>query len=216
MTESDKMFTYLKGKFDYFLEEEIIQEMSKVGVVKDVPADTILMEPGSPITMLPLVIEGSLKISRENENGEELLLYYLEGGETCAMTIQCCVRNKKSEIKAITLEDSKLLFVPIDYMQVWMSKYNSWREFVLGAYHLKMMELIETVDALAFMNLDQRLMKYLSDQAKLAGSLEINKTHQEIAEDLHSSRVVISRLLKSLENKGELKIGRNKVILRSI
>jgi CRP/FNR family transcriptional regulator len=106
--------------------------------------------------------------------------------------------------------------IPIKMMEVWLHKYKSWREYILQSYHTRMTELMETIDAITFMRLDERLLKYLTDQAKLLGSLEINHTHQQIAEDLHSSRVVISRLLKQLEIKKIITIQRNKIILKSI
>jgi CRP/FNR family transcriptional regulator len=160
------------------------------------------------------VIEGSIKISRENENGEELLLYYMEGGDTCAMSLQCCTRKVDSQIKATSMEPSLLLMFPSENMERWLDHYKSWRQFILNSYHSRMIELMESIDAIAFMNLDQRLLKYLSDQAKILGSLEINHTHQQVADDLHSSRVVISRLLKQLETKGEIQLLRNKIILK--
>jgi CRP/FNR family transcriptional regulator len=105
---------------------------------------------------------------------------------------------------------------PSEYMQLWMDKYRSWREYILQSYHTRMLELMETIDEIAFMRLDERLIKYLTDQAKLLGNLELHHTHQQIADDLHSSRVVISRLLKQLENKGAIQIRRNRIILNEI
>jgi CRP/FNR family transcriptional regulator len=176
----------------------------------------VILNVGDTMQMIPIVLRGSIKVSRENDAGEELLLYYIEGGDTCAMTLQCCVRHTASEIKATSMEDSLLLFIPVEMMENWMHKYKTWREYILQSYHTRLTELMETVDAIAFMRLDERLMKFLVDQAKLLGSLEINLTHQKIAEDLHSSRVVISRLLKQLEVKGKIKLLRNKIILASI
>jgi CRP/FNR family transcriptional regulator len=171
---------------------------------------------GDAMTSIPIILSGSIKISRENDNGDELLLYYIEGGDTCAMTLQCCVRQMKSEIRATSMEDSVLLMLPTEMMELWMHKYKSWREYILQSYHVRLTELMETIDAIAFMRLDERLLKYLTDQAKLLGSLEIHHTHQQIAEDLHSSRVVISRLLKQLEIKGVIILKRNKIVLSSI
>ena len=111
------------------------------------------------------------------------------------------------------MEPSLLLMFPAENMEHWMDQYKSWRQYILNSYHSRMIELMESIDAIAFMNLDQRLLKYLSDQAKILGSIEINHTHQQVADDLHSSRVVISRLLKQLETKGEIKLHRNKIIL---
>jgi len=161
-----------------------------------------------------LVLSGSIKVSRENSEGEELLLYYIEGGDTCAMTLQCCVRKTDSQIKATSMEPSLLLMFPVEKMEDWMNRFKGWREFILQSYHTRLTELMETIDAIAFMRLDERILKYLTDQAKLLGSIEIHHTHQQIADDLHSSRVVISRLLKGLENKGLIEIHRNKLILK--
>jgi CRP/FNR family transcriptional regulator len=207
---------YLHDALGYVLEEALIDEIIKVAQVKEVLADEIVLNVGDSMQFIPIVLEGSIKISRENDEGDELLLYYIEGGDTCAMTLQCCVRQTSSEIKATSMEDSLLLMIPVEMMETWMNKYKSWREFILQSYHTRLTELMETVDAIAFMRLDERLVKYLTDQAKLLGSLEIHHTHQQIAEDLHSSRVVISRLLKQLEIKGKIKIRRNKIILDSI
>ena len=200
----------------YMLEEPLLKEIIHVGQLREVAQDEVILNVGDRMQMIPIVMEGSIKVSRENDQGDELLLYYIEGGDTCAMTLQCCMRHSLSEVKATSMEDSLLLMIPLEMMESWMNKYRSWREFILQSYHSRLKELMETVDAIAFMKLDERLYKYLTDQAKLLGSLEINHTHQQIAEDLHSSRVVISRLLKQLENKGKIKLLRNKIILHSI
>jgi CRP/FNR family transcriptional regulator len=200
----------------YLLEEELIQEINRVGQIRTTTIDEILINVGDAMTSIPIILSGSIKISRENDNGDELLLYYIEGGDTCAMTLQCCVRQMKSEIRATSMEDSVLLMLPTEMMELWMHKFKSWREYILQSYHVRLTELMETIDAIAFMRLDERLLKYLTDQAKLLGSLEIHHTHQQIAEDLHSSRVVISRLLKQLEIRGTITLKRNKIVLNSI
>lgn len=200
----------------YILEEELIEEMSKIAKIRETVQDEIIIHVGDELRMIPIVVYGSIKVSRENPGGDELLLYYIEGGDTCAMTLQCCVRKTDSQIKATSMEPSLLLMFPSEYMQTWMEKYRSWREYILQSYHTRMLELIETIDEIAFMRLDERLLKYLTDQAKLLGTLELHHTHQEIADDLHSSRVVISRLLKQLETKGVIQIRRNRIILSKI
>ena len=200
----------------YILEEELIEEMSKIAKLRETVQDEIIIHVGDELRMIPIVVYGSIKVSRENPGGDELLLYYIEGGDTCAMTLQCCVRKTDSQIKATSMEPSLLLMFPSEYMQTWMDKYRSWREYILQSYHTRMLELMETIDEIAFMRLDERLLKYLTDQAKLLGTLELHHTHQEIADDLHSSRVVISRLLKQLETKGVIQIRRNRIILSEI
>lgn len=206
----------IRESLGYLLEEALIDEIIHVSQLREVELDEVILNVGDKMQMIPIVLRGSIKVSRENDNGDELLLYYIEGGDTCAMTLQCCVRHSASEIKATAMERSLLLMIPVEMMENWMQKFKSWREYILQSYHTRLTELMETVDAMAFMRLDERLMKFLVDQAKLLGSLEINLTHQQIAEDLHSSRVVISRLLKQLEIKGKIKLQRNKIILDSI
>ena len=198
----------------YILEEGLIDEMSDVARIREVATDEIIVHVGDELLMIPIVISGSIKVSREDESGNELLLYYIEGGDTCAMTLQCCVRKVDSQIKATAMESSLLLMFSVEKMEKWMDKYKSWREYIMSSYHSRLMELMETIDAMAFMRLDERLLKYLTDQVKLLGSLEITHTHQQIADDLHSSRVVISRLLKQLENKGIIQIFRNKIAVK--
>lgn len=200
----------------FFFEEELLNEILSVGSIQIFESNEIIIDVDQDIQFMPFILSGTLKVSREAEDGQELLLYYIESGETCAFTLQCCVRESRSEIRATTLEPTMILTIPISKLQEWMGKYSSWRKFILDSYHTRMTELIETIDAIAFLRLDQRLENYLKDQAKLKGSLEIIATHQQIAEDLHSSRVVISRLLKQMETKGLIKQHRNKILLTSI
>ncbi|MGB0915066.1 MAG: Crp/Fnr family transcriptional regulator [Crocinitomicaceae bacterium] len=214
MINAEEQKELIKERIGFLFDEELTNEFLNVGRLQSVKEGDQIISTGDEIVMMPFIIDGAIKVSRVNDDGEELLLYYIESGDTCAMTLQCCVRKTKSEIKAIALEDSKLLMIPIEYMEAWMNKYHSWRSFVLSSYHNRFQELMETVDAIAFMRLDERLDKYLKDQAKLLGTLEIHYTHQRIAEDLHSSRVVISRLLKQMEVKGLITLRRNNVILK--
>jgi CRP/FNR family transcriptional regulator len=215
MLKSENKLQLLQDHLGYVLEAGLIEEMAQVAKVRETATDEIVVNVGDHLQMIPIVIEGSIKISRENDNGEELLLYYIEGGDTCAMSLQCCTRKIDSQIKATSMEPSLLLMFPAEYMEHWLDQYKSWRQYILDSYHTRMLELMESIDAIAFMNLDQRLLKYLFDQAKILGSVEINLTHQKVADDLHSSRVVISRLLKQLEVKGEIKLLRNKIILNN-
>jgi CRP/FNR family transcriptional regulator len=214
MLSKEDKYKLIEGVLGYLLEPELITEMSEVARFRETVADEIVVHVGDQLKMIPIVISGSIKISREDNDGNELLLYYIEGGDTCAMTLQCCTSKSNSQIKATSMEPSVLFMFPAEMMEYWMDKYKSWREFIISSYHVRLMEIMETVDAIAFMKLDERLLKYLNDQAKLLGSLEIHHTHQQIADDLHSSRVVISRLLKQLENKGVIELHRNKIILQ--
>lgn len=198
----------------YLLEPELIDEMSEVARFRETIAEEVIVHVGDDLKMIPILVSGSIKISREDNAGNELLLYYIESGDTCAMTLQCCSNKSTSQIKATSMESSVMFMFPAQMMEYWMDKYKTWREYILTSYHVRLTEIMETVDAIAFLKLDERLLKYLNDQAKLLGTLEIHHTHQQIADDLHSSRVVISRLLKQLENKGIIEIHRNRINLQ--
>ena len=201
----------LSESYGYIFEEALIEEIVKVASYREFKADDYLIEIGDYIKTMPLLLNGAIKILREDENGDELLLYFLERGDTCAMTLTCCMGQSKSRIRAIAETDGALLMIPVEKMEDWLTKYKTWRNFVFDSYNVRLMEMLEAIDTLAFMNLDERLYKYLTDKAKVLGNTEINTTHQEIAYEMHTSRVVISRLLKALELKGTIKLHRNKI-----
>ena len=127
------------------------------------------------------------------------------------MTLSCCVGNTKSEIRAVAETDTKLIMLPVEKMAEWMHKYKSWQAFILQSYHSRMMEMLEAIDTIAFLKMDERLLKYLRDKAMVSHDDVLQVTHQEIAQDLHTSRVVVSRLLKTLENSGKIKLFRNRI-----
>jgi CRP/FNR family transcriptional regulator len=201
----------LTQSYGYIFEEALIDEIVKVATYKEFKADDYLIEIGDYIKTMPLLVNGAIKILREDENGDELLLYFLERGDTCAMTLTCCMGQAKSRIRAVAETDGSLLMIPVEKMEDWLTKYKTWRNFVFDSYNVRLMEMLEAIDTLAFMNLDERLYKYLTDKAKVIGNTEIQNTHQEIAYEMHTSRVVISRLLKALEIEGQIKLHRNKI-----
>ncbi|TLP80312.1 Crp/Fnr family transcriptional regulator [Maribacter sp. ACAM166] len=203
------MIQDLKAEYGKIFEEELINEIVQVGTFKEVPEGYKLMEIGDFIRGMPLLISGVIKILRDDEDGDELLLYYLEKGNTCSMTMACCMGDAKSEIRAIAETDAKLIMVPIQKMEEWTTKYKSWRNFVFNSYHVRLNELLSTLDSIAFQKMDERLIGYLKEKARVNQDDIIHNTHQEIAYDLHSSRVVISRLLKKLEQMEKIKLHRN-------
>lgn len=203
------MIQELKNNYGSLFEDALIHEILQVGTYKEVPAGFKMMEIGSYVKGMPLLVSGAIKIMREDKNGDELLLYYLEKGDTCSMTMTCCMGQTKSEIRAITETDTKLIMIPIQKMEIWTSKYKSWRSFVFESYHSRLNEVLHTIDSIAFDNMDQRLLNYLKEKARVTNDEIIRNTHQEIAYELHSSRVVISRLLKKLENMGKIELHRN-------
>ncbi len=207
------MIQELKDNYKDVFEEGLITEINQVATFKEIPENFKIIEIGDYIKSMPLLLSGVIKIFREDTNGDELLLYFLENGDTCAMTLSCCLGQSKSEIRAVTETPVKLLMIPIQKMEEWMSKYGSWRTFVLNSYHNRLNEVMETVDSIAFLKMDERLLKYLKDKARVTNNNNITTTHQEIAYELHTSRVVVSRLLKKLENMGKIKLSRNHILL---
>lgn len=197
--------------YHFIFEEALLEEISSVATYKEFKANDYLIEIGDAIQSMPLLLNGAIKILREDEKGDELLLYFLERGDTCAMTLTCCLGNSKSKIRAIAETDGSLLMIPISKMEEWLTKYKTWRNFVFESYNIRLNEMLEAIDSLAFMNLEERLYKYLTDKVKVLGTPNLNTTHLEIATELHTSRVVISRLLKALEIQGKVKINRNKI-----
>ncbi|MEZ4802119.1 MAG: Crp/Fnr family transcriptional regulator [Gelidibacter sp.] len=203
------MIQELKDRFGAQFEPLLIDEINNVATFVEVPEGQDLMKPGQYIKSMPLLLSGSVKILRPDTEGEELLLYHLEAGDTCAMTLSCCMGNTKSEIHAVSETPSKLLMIPIGKMEEWSSKFKSWRNFVFNSYHLRMMEMLESIDNIAFNNMDERLENYLLNKIELINSKHIYTTHKDIASDLHTSRVVVSRLLKKMENDKKIKLHRS-------
>lgn len=192
-------------------EPELLEEISEVALFRKVREGELLMDIGQSITHMPLLLNGAIKILREDDKGDELILYYIERGDTCTLTFSCCMGKNSSEIRAVAETDTELFMVPVEQLEIWMAKYQSWREFILDSYHIRVKELLETVDTLAFMRMDERLLKHLQDKAKVNHNEVISTTHQDIAYDLNTSRVVISRLLKKLEKEGKLQMHRNQI-----
>ena len=210
------MIQDLKDKYGHLFEDALLNEINQFGTFKDIPEGYQLIDTGQYIKSMPLLISGAIKIMRDDDDGDELLLYFLESGDTCAMTLTCCLGNTKSEIRAIAELDTKLIMVPIGKMEEWTGKYKSWRNFVFESYHNRLMEMLETLDSIAFLKMDERLLKYLKDKSNITKDHVIYSTHQEIAYELHTSRVVISRLLKKLENQGKIELNRNNIKIISL
>lgn len=193
------------------LESDLVDEIIQQGKSKTLKAEELLISPGAAANAMPMVISGTLRIMREDEEGNEVFLYYLEGGDACAMSISCCLSNQTSQFKAIAESNAELWMVPMALVDTWMAKYGSFRKFVIDSYQNRFDELMQTIDSIAFMNMDERLMKYLLDKKQSQGSFVIEKTHEQIAQELSTSRVVISRLLKKLEKEDKVELYRNRI-----
>ncbi len=199
---------------DYFstvFEKELIEEIVEAGFLDKFKAGETLVDIGENMTHIPLILDGAVKIIRQEKEGDELVLYFLEKGDTCAVSFINCINRKKSIFKGIVENDVEAIFVPVDKIDDWLAKYKTWRYFIIDSYHFRLIEMVESIDGLAFMNMNQRLLKYLTDKAKINKDVTLEITHQQIANDLNTSRVVITRLLKQLHNDGKVFSTRNKV-----
>lgn len=209
--EKNLQIRELKQGFPIFTQLELIKELLEKSQSLEVPNKTILLEKGSPINVIPILTKGLIKVVRTNENGNEVFLYYVKSGETCALTLASSLKREKSSIKAIVEEDSKILALPVKTAYSFIHKYHSWNDFMVDTYGRRFQELLDVMDSVCFQNIDARLIRYLKEKIKLSGSAFLHISHKEIANDLNSSREVISRLLKQLEKKGAVELGRNKL-----
>lgn len=209
------MIDLIKTNYSSIFEENLLEEIAKVAVLYEFKEGNILIDFGDYIKNMPLLLKGAIKILREDFDEGELLLYFIEKGDTCAMTMACCLGDTKSEIRAVAETDVELIMIPVSKMEEWLGKYKSWRNFVFNSYNNRLKEMLTAIDNLAFMNMDERLLSYLLEKSKINKTKHIQNTHQEIAYDLHTSRVVISRLLKALENEGKIRLHRASIELLS-
>jgi CRP/FNR family transcriptional regulator len=198
-------------------EKELIDEIVEVGYLEKLKAGDVMINIGDDMTHIPLILSGAVKVIRresigkiESEN-DGMVLYFLERGDTCAISFVNCINRKKSIFKAIIENDAEMILLPVDKIDDWLAKYKSWRFFIIDSYHFRLLEMVESIDGLAFMKMNQRLLKYLSDKAKINNDVNLEITHQEIANDLNTSRVVITRLIKELHDGGKIYSTRNKI-----
>ncbi len=194
-----------------FLEKDLILEIERFSTLHELHVDQSILGEGDYIKSFPMVLEGCLRVVRMSDNGNELLLYWLNSGEICSMALTCCIGLQKSNIKMIAEEDSVILTIPVDVPEKWMSEYKTWKEFMMYSYKHRFDELLETIDSIAFMKLDERLIRFFEERHKSTGKTVFQGTHQDIAIQLNTSREVISRLLKNLEKNNRLIIGRNSI-----
>jgi len=201
------------NKFSSLFEPELLAELETKSMVMQVKGGETMLNPGQTIRAVPIVLSGTFKVSRINEEGHELLLYYVKEGESCAMTFTCCMMAHASVVKGSAEEDSELLCIPVDLMDEWMMKYRTWKRFVMSTILNRFTEVLKSIDEVAFKKLDDRLANYLKEKSKATGSTLINLSHQQIADELGTNRVVISRLLKRLELDKKLLLYRNQIRL---
>ncbi len=204
----------LRNRISHFysdiFENKLIDEMVKVGHFDTIKKGDLLIDIGDDMTHIPLILNGVIKIIRK-ENDKELVLYYLERGDTCAISFANCINKKQSIFKGVVEEDVDMVLLPVEKIDKWLVKYKSWRYFIIDSYHNRLLEMVGSIDSLAFLKMKARVLNYLIGKLHATTITTLDITHQEIANDLNTSRVVVTRLLKELNEAGEILSTRNKI-----
>ena len=195
-----------------FTDKKLLDEIAKYTRAKHIARDEVLMQLGDEIVFAPYVLKGVLRIVRQDNEGKEIFLYHLYPGQICAMAINCCQTRKKSMVKAIAEDDTDLMLIPVNMVEEWM-KYPEWKTFVNSTYGTRFTELMEVIDLIAFSNMDKQVLHYLQERARAANTKALFITHQQIADELHTHREAVSRLLRTMEDKKLVKLGRNVIEL---
>jgi CRP/FNR family transcriptional regulator len=198
-------------------EAELLAEIEQKGKFITIQEGDFILRIGDSVKQIPIVLKGILKVSRLEEDGRELLLYHIKPNESCAMTFTCCMQQYPSEIQAVAEDDSELLVIPVGVMDEWLVKYPTWKAFIMKTIRSRFHELLNTIDQVAFHKLDDRLINFLKENSKNSGSSLVNLSHEQIASNLATSREVVSRLLKKLENEKKVLLYRNQIkIMREL
>lgn len=205
----------LKDKLSQIFERELVNEIISASELMTVEEGTVLMDYGKKVKFMPIVVSGTLKVMRKDDEGREIILYYLTNNESCAMAYTCCMEAKLSEVKAVAEDTLQILKIPHEKLDEWLMKYPSWKSYVFNSFTQRFNELLRSLESVAFQKLDERLIRYLANKAKVSGKSSIQLSHNQIAEEMGTSRVVISRLLKQLENDKKLVLYRNEIKLLS-
>ena len=193
-----------------FSDPNLNLEIEKNAKQKIIQKGAVLIKPGDEIIFIPIVIKGSIRIIRQDLDGQEVFLYHLYPGQTCAMSLTCCQSGKKSMVKAIAEIDSEILQIPIKLTEDWY-KYPEWKAYISNNYNNRFAELLQVIDLIAFSNMDKQLLHYLEERSKALNTRVLEVTHQEIADELHAHREAISRLLRIMEQKKLVRLGRNNI-----
>ena len=202
MNKSHAIFT------DAYLNAEI-EKYSRHGAFKK---GELIIKPGDEIVSIPIVLKGNIRIIRQDEDGQEVFLYHLYPGQTCAMSLTCCQSGKKSMIKAVAEDDTEILQIPVNQTEDWF-KYPEWKAYISNNYQNRFAELMQVIDLIAFSHMDKQLLHYLQERSKALNTRILDITHQQIADELHAHREAISRLLRTMEQKKLVRLGRNSIEL---
>ncbi|WP_288244356.1 Crp/Fnr family transcriptional regulator [uncultured Chryseobacterium sp.] len=192
---------------------ELVEKLYRYGVTKTYQEGDIILDENSSIRSIPIVMKGIMKVIRTEEDGREILLYYIKAGESCIMSFLGGMHNEKSIVKAEVEEDTEILFLPVDKVSLFIKEYPEWLDYIFRLYHKRFEELLDIINAIAFKKVDERLLNLLHKKSEILNSKTIVITHEQLANELGTARVVVSRLLKQLEDTGKLQLGRNKITI---
>ncbi|MCQ4139782.1 Crp/Fnr family transcriptional regulator [Chryseobacterium sp. EO14] len=192
---------------------ELVEKLYQYGVTKTYNEGDIILDENSSIRSIPIVMKGMMKVIRTEEDGREILLYYIKAGESCIMSFLGGMYNEKSIVKAEVEEDTEILFLPVDKVSLFIKEYPEWLDYIFRLYHKRFEELLDIINAIAFKKVDERLLNLLHKKSEILNSKTIVITHEQLANELGTARVVVSRLLKQLEDSGKLQLGRNKITI---
>lgn len=192
---------------------ELREKLNKYSIRKEFEAGSVILNENSSIRSIPIVTKGSIKVIRTDEEGREILLYYIKAGESCIMSFLGGLHNETSKVRAEVEEDAEILFLPMEKVSLFIREYPQWLDYIFRLYHKRFEELLDIVNAIAFKKVDERLLSLLKKKEDLTQSKILNITHEQLANELGTARVVVSRLLKQLEENGVLELGRNKITL---
>lgn len=192
---------------------ELIAKLKQYSTEKMYREGEVILDENSSIRAIPIVTKGTLKVMRTEEDGREILLYYIKAGESCIMSFLGGMHDEKSKVKAEVEEDAEILFLPMEKVSLFIKEYPEWLDYIFRLYHKRFEELLEIINAIAFKKMDERLLNLLHKKEELSGSKILSITHEQLANELGTARVVVSRLLKQLEENGNLQLGRNKITL---
>lgn len=201
------------SEFEFQFNSELRDKLYTHSIQKNYPKGSVVLDENAHIRSIPIVTKGIMKVYRTEEDGREILLYYIKAGESCIMSFLGGMHNKTSKVRAEVEEDAEILFLPMAKVSLFIKEYPEWLDYIFRMYHKRFEELLEIINAISFKKVDERLLALLQKKAALKTSKTIEITHEQLANELGTARVVVSRLLKQMENKGLVELGRNKVKL---
>lgn len=193
---------------------EMRKKLSEYGMVKSFARDEVILNENAYIRSIPLVISGSIRVMRTDEEGREILLYYIRAGESCIMSFLGGMHHDTSKVKAIAEEQADILLIPIENVEDLIREFPEWLDYIFRLYHKRFEELLEVVNAVAFKKMDDRLLAFIRKKCEHTRSNTLTITHEQLANELGTARVVVSRLLRQMETNGLVELGRNKITLK--